>query len=158
MNIQVVLAALRTSRRAQFLATGGGALIVIIVLAAGLGRSGPVSGPGASPSVEPSLVGYQLPRPSTTDVVLVVAAPDALSARESSWLADLRVEFGLVDVVAAKDATLAALQQYLTVFVIDQQPDLDVAALRETFASGLTVNLAGSASTYRAQMLASPAP
>ena len=161
MNLAGLITALRSNRRAQLALAGG--LIAVVVFAVALGNvarlgPGPGESPGTSPAGSQALVGYTLPRPSTTDVALVVADPAALSAREQAWLADLKAQFGLVDAVAAGSAHLDVLERYLTVFVVDEHSDLDAGALRDAFAAGLTVNLAGSAAAYRSQILASPAP
>ena len=166
MNPAGLFAILRTWRRAQLAAGGIAALAVVAIVLASLGGTKPGPGPGpgdslaaaASPGVSLTLASYALPRPSRTDVVLVVGAADALTDRETAWLADLRQQYGAADPVAAKDATLDKLLGYLTIFVIDAHDDLDVAVLRGAFAEGMTVNLAGGAAAYRTQVLASPAP
>lgn len=165
MKPDSVITALRTSRRAQLTAGGAAAgLVVVVLVLASLGKPSPGPGPGdsgtagASPGATQQLLAYTLPRPSTTDVALIVAEPAALTQREQAWLADLRAQFGLVDPIAAKAATFDMLTRYLTIFVVDDDADLDVAALRSAFAAGLTVNLAGAATAYRGAILASPAP
>lgn len=97
-----------------------------------------------------------LPTPTTTDVVLLVADGNALSPREQQWLTDLLADFGRVDAVNYSEATLERLDDYFTVFVIDQSADLDVAALASAFQSGLTVHLIGAAAGYQAQVAGGP--
>jgi hypothetical protein len=96
-----------------------------------------------------------LPTPTTTDVVLLVGSPASLTDHEQQWLSDLRAQLGNVDTLAYADVTLDALRAYFVVFVIDQSPDLDVAALASAFRAGLTIHLVGPAAAYQSQVTAS---
>ena len=121
----------------------------------------PPSGSPAAGSTTPPATGVPtaqpsgdepLPTPSTTDVVLLVADPAAPTAREAAWLADLRTQYGRVDAVAYRDASVDRLDDYFTVFVIDKNSELDVAVVAQAFASGLTIHLIGSAAGYQADV------
>ena len=74
---------------------------------------------------------------------------DALSAREQQWLSDLLAEFGRVDALDFADASLDRLDDYFTIFVIDQSAELDVGGLVDAYAAGLTIHLIGPASAYQ---------
>jgi hypothetical protein len=114
------------------------------------------SPPGQSPSPSPTDLPQEevdlLPTPSTTDVVLLVTNDSALTAREQVWLDDLRADLGRVDAMAYRQATRDSLTRYFTVFVIDQSPDLDLAALSSALQAGVTIHLVGAASSYEAQL------
>lgn len=142
------------------LAAGGLAAVVVLGIVLAVGRPGPSPAVSPSPPVAnasatpPTVVGDVLPTPTTTDVVLLVASPDAPTAAEQSWLDDLRAKFGRVDALAYASTTLEALQAYFTVFVVDDSPDLDVSVLRSAFQGGLTIHLLGGAATYRDAVIA----
>ena len=107
-----------------------------------------------SPASSAGPAGPVLPTPDTTDAVLLVGNPAALSAGETQWLADLRANLGRVDALAYGDASLERLRAYFVVFVIDQSPDLDVTALSAAYHAGMTVHLVGPASSYRDRVAA----
>ncbi len=164
----------RFGRRGVYAAGGGaavtGVLLVAIVFGGGGGNpiaspgssagpgasSGTAVGPTAVPTVEP--VYDLLPTPATTDVVLLVDSTDSLTTTEQQWLTDLRGSLGAVDPLAYRDATVDALREYLVVFVVDDSPDLDPAALAGAYDAGLTVHLIGSGATYQAAVQAGVAP
>ena len=152
------------SPRGRLYAGAAGLGVVVLVGAAlVLGRPAPGPNPSATagstaiPSSAPA-VAHVLPTPATTDVVLLVGSPEALSTLERSWLDDLRARFGRADVLAYSATTLEALQRYFTVFVVDASPDLDPSFLRQAFQSGMTVHLIGAATTYRASVVAVTGP
>jgi hypothetical protein len=99
-----------------------------------------------------------LPTPTTTDVVLLVTSPSALTSREQTWLTDLRAQLGNVAALAYRDTTLEALRAYFVVFVIHQSSELDPAVLAEAYRAGLTIHLIGAAAGYQAQVSATSAP
>ena len=114
--------------------------------------SGPVA--VATPGASDAPIGNVLPTPDTTDVVLLVGNPSALSPAESQWLADIGTNLGRVDALAYADATMDRLRAYFVVFVVDQSQDLDVAALSAAYHAGLTVHLIGPAASYRDRVAA----
>lgn len=117
----------------------------------------PASSAPATPSPSGDTAAeFVLPTPTTTDVAVLVGDPAALNPRETQWLADLRAEFGRVDALGYGSATLDALTEYFTIFVIDQNPQLRVDALAQAYAAGLTVHLVGPAADYRAQVVGTP--
>jgi hypothetical protein len=123
----------------------------------------PITPPGPTPTPVPGQTGTPdgenlLPTPTTTDVVLLVSSPSALSEREQTWLTDLRAQLGNVATLAYRDTTLDALRAYFVVFVIDQSSELDPAILAEAYRAGLTIHLIGAAAQYQAQVSATSAP
>jgi hypothetical protein len=115
----------------------------------------PTGRPTPTPVETPQATGDVLPTPATTDVVLLVADANSLTAREQQWLTDLSADFGRVDALAYADATAQHLTAYFTVFVIDRSTDLDVAALQQAYAAGLSIHLVGAAADYQAQVAGS---
>jgi len=142
-------------RRNQLLAGGvalAGVVVVAVLGLGGLGGLGPTPEPSglaqASASPRPATAADVLPGSGRTDVVLLVGSSDHLTDREQQWLADIGAGVGRVDAPSYASADAAALQRYLTIFVVDRSPELDPSALRTAFRAGLTVNLIGPGAEY----------
>lgn len=143
----------RTRRLGLLAAVAIGAVAIVGALSLAL-RPSPLpsetANPTASPGATPAAVADDgLPRPSTSFVVLLVADPAALDAREVQWIGDLRRAYGRAEILGYSSASAEALAPFRTIFVIGASPAVDVGALATAYASGASVHLIGAAASYR---------